>query len=144
MPEPHTRLDQAMTARSLELGKRWVQIARDAGITTSALSGIRRGEYRPSALTARRLEDALRWEYGSIDAILDGGQPTPSGGVPPASGHPDDTLTGADRDEELRQLFDEAEGDPVLRDALLSVARLREERRRPPDNDNGGRRRQPG
>jgi transcriptional regulator with XRE-family HTH domain len=77
MPEPRTRLDQAMTARSLELKKRWVKVAQEAGITTSALSGIRRGEYNPSPHTARALEDALRWEHGSIDEILAGGEPTP-------------------------------------------------------------------
>lgn len=77
MSEPRTRLDQAMTARSLELKKRWVKIAQEAGITTSALSGIRRGEYKPSPHTARALEDALRWEHGSIESILDGGDPTP-------------------------------------------------------------------
>jgi hypothetical protein len=66
-----------MTARSLELKKRWVKIAQDAGITTSALSGIRRGQYKPSAHTARALEDALQWGHGSIETILAGGDPTP-------------------------------------------------------------------
>lgn len=78
MSEPHTRLDQAMTARSLELKKRWVKVAEEAGITTSALSGIRRGEYKPSAHTARALEDALRWRHGSIQTVLDGGDPEPT------------------------------------------------------------------
>jgi len=66
-----------MRERGIELGKRWVQIAREAGITTSALGGIRRGQYRPSPHTARALERALKWEPGSIDAILAGGDPTP-------------------------------------------------------------------
>jgi hypothetical protein len=76
MSEPHTRLDEAMKARSIEIGKRWVRIAREAKITTSALGGIRRGEYKPSAHTARALEDALEWAHGSIERILAGGEPT--------------------------------------------------------------------
>lgn len=75
--EPHQRLDRAMRERGIELGKRWVQIAREAGITTSALGGIRRGQYRPSPHTARALERALQWESGSVDAILAGGDPVP-------------------------------------------------------------------
>lgn len=75
MSGERTPLDQAMTERSLHVKKRWVDIAREAGITTSALSGIRRGEYKPSAHTARALEDALHWEHGSIEAILTGGKP---------------------------------------------------------------------
>ena len=76
MSASRTPLDLAMAERSLHVRKRWVDIAREAGITTSALSGIRRGEYRPSAHTARALEDALGWEHGSIEAILNGGEPT--------------------------------------------------------------------
>jgi transcriptional regulator with XRE-family HTH domain len=75
--EPHERLDLAMTKRSLDVKKRWVQIAKEAGVSTAALGAIRRGEYRPSPHTARGIEDALEWEPGSIDAILAGGQPKP-------------------------------------------------------------------
>lgn len=78
-----SRLDRAMRARSLELRKRWVQIAKEADITTSALGAIRRGEYRPSPHTAKALERALEWEPGSIESILDGGNPAP---VPARSG----------------------------------------------------------
>jgi hypothetical protein len=35
---------------------------------------MRRGEYRPSRITARGLEAALGWERGSIDAVLAGGE----------------------------------------------------------------------
>lgn len=72
---PAGRLDEAMTRRGLQLRKRWVQIADEAGITTSALGGIRRGEFRPSAHTAQALEQALEWLPGSIARILDGGDP---------------------------------------------------------------------
>lgn len=83
MSEPRTRLDQAMTDRGLKIKKRWVQIATEAGISTAALGAIRRGEYKPSPHTARRLEDAFQWSHGSIDAILAGGDPTPVEGERP-------------------------------------------------------------
>lgn len=75
MSQPHERLSEAMRQRGLQLGKRWVHIAKEAGITTSALGAIRRGEYRPSAHTAAALDGTLGWESGSVEAILDGGEP---------------------------------------------------------------------
>jgi transcriptional regulator with XRE-family HTH domain len=77
MSAPHERLDQAMNARRLDLRMQWKHIAREARISTAALGAIRRGEYSPSPLTARGIEDALQWERGSIAAILEGGEPTP-------------------------------------------------------------------
>jgi transcriptional regulator with XRE-family HTH domain len=76
MSQPHERLSEAMRRRGLQLGKRWVHIAKEAGITTSALGAIRRGEYRPSPHTAAALDDVLAWETGSVERILDGGEPT--------------------------------------------------------------------
>lgn len=78
MSQPHERLDKAMRRRGIQLGKRWVQIAADAGITTSALGAIRRGEYRPSAHTAAALDEALEWVPGSVERILEGGDPLPA------------------------------------------------------------------
>jgi transcriptional regulator with XRE-family HTH domain len=77
MSEPHERLDQAMNTRRLDLGKQWKDIAGEAGISTAALGAIRRGEYRPSQLNARRLEDALQWAHGSIETVYADGEPTP-------------------------------------------------------------------
>src|SRR4051812_19675503 len=76
MSQPHERLSEAMRQRGLQLGKRWVHIAQEAGITTSALGAIRRGEYRPSPHTAAALDGVLGWEAGSVERILDGGNPT--------------------------------------------------------------------
>ncbi|WP_329520553.1 helix-turn-helix domain-containing protein [Spirillospora sp. NBC_01491] len=113
MSEPHERLDQAMQERGLELKKRWVNIADDAGVTTSALGAIRRGEYRPSPHTARGIETALQWAPGSVDAILGGGQPTPV--VP-------DRREGEDEFARLDRLYEEWKHDPhrgpVLRELL--------------------------
>ena len=77
MSGTRTRLDQAMDKRRLDLRKQWKDIASAAGVSTAALGAIRRGEYKPSSLTARGIEDALQWEHDSIEAILAGGEPTP-------------------------------------------------------------------
>jgi hypothetical protein len=75
--EPFKRLDEAMNARRLELRLNWRQVSEAAGISYTALRAIRKGEYRPTELTARGLDEALRWRPGSTLALLDGGAPTP-------------------------------------------------------------------
>lgn len=135
MSASRTPLDLAMTERSLHVRKRWVDIAREAAITTSALSAIRRGEYRPSAHTARALEDALRWEHGSIDAILAGGEPTLPGdrrSHPGTTGPGDDELLDADADDDgLQDLVNRARrerdgGDDTLYRMLLRLQGMTE------------------
>lgn len=116
--EPHARLDRLMRQRSLEIKKRWVEIAREAGISTSALGQIRKGDYRPSPLTARALDDAFEWQHGSIDAILSGGDPTPIGDRPRRHATPED--------KELQLLRE-------IRVRIEELERLRDER--PADND---------
>ncbi|MDX3748693.1 hypothetical protein [Streptomyces sp. AK08-02] len=74
MPQPHERLDKAMSARRLELRLNWRELARDAQISYEALRAIRKGDYRPAELTARTLDEALQWAPGSVYAILDGGE----------------------------------------------------------------------
>ncbi|WP_171111288.1 MULTISPECIES: helix-turn-helix domain-containing protein [unclassified Streptomyces] len=77
MPEPHERLDEAMSQRRLELRMNWREVSQAAGISYEALRAVRRGDYRPAELTARGLDEALRWAPGSVYAILNGGEPTP-------------------------------------------------------------------
>lgn len=76
---PFERLDQAMNQRRLELRLNWRQLAEAAGISYTALRAIRKGDYRPTELTAQDLDRALQWVPGSVYAILDGGDPTPVG-----------------------------------------------------------------
>lgn len=72
MPEPpHKRLEQAMKERRLDLGMNWRELAARAGISYEALRSIRRGDYRPSDITARGLDDALGWARGTTLAYLD-------------------------------------------------------------------------
>jgi hypothetical protein len=75
----HEHLADQLNRRRLELRLQWTDIARAAGITDKALRAMRRGEYGPSELTQIRLDEALRWQPGSVRAILEGGQPRPLG-----------------------------------------------------------------
>lgn len=77
MPRAHKRLDQAMNDRRVELDMTWGEVATRARIAEVTLRAIRKGDNNPGELTARRIEDALQWEHGSIDAVLNGGEPTP-------------------------------------------------------------------
>lgn len=73
--EPHERLNEAMNRRRLELRRHWKQVAADAGISTESLSAIRRGDNRPSELTAHGIDTALGWESGSTEDIYKRGLP---------------------------------------------------------------------
>jgi transcriptional regulator with XRE-family HTH domain len=88
--EPYQRLDEAMDARRLQLRLNWRQLADAAGISYTALRAIRRGDYRPTALTSRGLDEALRWTPGSAAAVLDGGHHTNLEDVRPERSDPMD------------------------------------------------------
>lgn len=125
MSEPHERLGQAMNARRLDLRKQWKDIATGAKISTAALGAIRRGEYKPSALTARGIEDALDWEHGSVDAILAGGEPTPVGlgAALSAEGHwpTEDELSQMSQEELLVALHRAQENTKSIMNRLLRI-----------------------
>lgn len=74
---PHQQLDKAMNDRRLQLRMTWNDLAKAAGISDVTLRAIRRGDNQPSPLTRRRIEDALQWTHGSIEAVLADGEPTP-------------------------------------------------------------------
>lgn len=73
-----TRLSEAMERRRLELRMKWTQVAERADLSQAGLGAIRRGERSPSPLTRARIEHALEWAPGSVDAILAGGDPITS------------------------------------------------------------------
>ena len=77
MAKDYQRLNRALEARRVELDMRWGDLAARARIAVQTLGAIRAGRNAPSVLTARRLEDVLGWQHGSIDAILDGRDPEP-------------------------------------------------------------------
>ena len=102
-------LTQLMDDRRLELQLRWAEVARRAGMAVQNLGRIRRGSISISWEAAQGIEDALRWERGSVDAVLRGDLPTPlpdedptghPGGGPPARVEPG-TATWGDLRREL-------------------------------------------
>lgn len=77
------RLGDQMNERRLDLGLTWDQVASDAKIHRETLRQIRRGTSELRGLTKRGIERALHWEPGSIDLILAGGSPVPTGETTP-------------------------------------------------------------
>lgn len=70
--KPHERLDEAMNTRRLHLSMTWDDLAEKAGITSAGLRAIRGGKNRGRELTRRKLDAALQWEAGTVDAIFEG------------------------------------------------------------------------
>ncbi len=131
--EPHERLDEAMEERRLELGMSWTGLAREAEISPTALRAIRRGDYRPSRLTARHLDTAFRWEPGSVEIILLGGEPTPSTqrievGMAVERNEAGETRPERQTEDELENAYDEFEPGSIIRrvEELIRRRKLRE------------------
>lgn len=80
--ETTTPLDAAMNRRRVELGLEWDDLAKHGEVSDSFLRGFRKGRKGARDLTKAKLEDALKWRRGSIDAILAGGQPEPADEIP--------------------------------------------------------------
>jgi hypothetical protein len=64
----------------------WVDVARTAGMGDRTLYNVRTGISGGDDSTRAGIEDALRWARGSIQAILDGGEPAPLPARTPAEG----------------------------------------------------------
>lgn len=87
-------LGQTVARRRAELGLSQVEVAHRGPLSldrVQAIEGAKKSGYRLGTLAA--LERALEWEAGSIEAVLDGGQPTPIRQPSP--------VTAADRTERL-------------------------------------------
>jgi transcriptional regulator with XRE-family HTH domain len=74
---PPNALDVAITERCVELRMELRDLAKAAGMSEAYLRRIRRGLSIPRDLKAAGLEDALQWEPGSVQAVLQGRPPTP-------------------------------------------------------------------
>lgn len=77
------RLNRYMEQRRAELGRRWEDVARIAGLPRETINQVRFGQSNMRALTKRRVEQGLDWTAGSVDSVLDGGEPTPVAGSSP-------------------------------------------------------------
>jgi transcriptional regulator with XRE-family HTH domain len=143
MEKPHERLDRFMNDRRLQLPKiggktvKWFQVAERAGITVTTLTALRKGQNVPTEDTKRGVEHALAWEPGSVDAILDGGDPTVREkrvvlGTATTTGEARAVAVGTvtteeDRLRRIEELFEQSERAAAEGRALLEE--LRRERR---------------
>lgn len=71
-----------MDGRRRELRLTWDEVAAHAGIHRETLRQIRTGSGNIRPLSATGIEGALHWAPGSIDAIISGGEPTPTDDKP--------------------------------------------------------------
>lgn len=127
-----TRLAGHVVARRKELGyDRQVDLVHVSALGMRTLSSIEAGErtqYNRSTLAA--LEQALDWQSGSVQRILDGNEPIPTDSGVPAEPDPTEPRDYVER-EFLRRL----NAPPEFRRWLLQLlyeeeARRAEERRR--------------
>jgi hypothetical protein len=77
-PEARQRLARLMDERRRELRLRWQDVAEAGGISLKTLHNVRVGGDGIAPLTERGIETGLRWETGSIGAVLAGGDPVPA------------------------------------------------------------------
>ncbi len=80
-----TELGRYMDDRRNDLGLTWDDVANACGLSRQTLYDIRNGntDYRRMrSSTKRKIEKALQWEHGGVDAaIAHGRRPAPSGGT---------------------------------------------------------------
>jgi hypothetical protein len=82
MPSPkqspeRARLRAFIEQRVVDLDLSWRDLERLSGVPYETTRRVRTGARPISRETIEGLEDGLRWERGSIRAILSGGDPTP-------------------------------------------------------------------
>lgn len=76
--EDLARLGDAVERYISEQGMQYTEVAERARFSIETLSKIRKG-VRVSPVTYRKLERALGWAGGSVDAVRAGGEPTVDG-----------------------------------------------------------------
>jgi plasmid maintenance system antidote protein VapI len=73
--DARTHLAEVMNRRRQQLGWKWIDVAREAHMSVQNLLRIRQGEIAITDDAARQLEQALRWETGSVNAVLNNRDP---------------------------------------------------------------------
>lgn len=103
-----------MERRRVELRMSWRDVSTAAGMSYEGLRAIRKGDRHPNAVTKGRIEDALQWMPGSVEAVLAGGEVTPA-----AAAQPDRTIP---TDDELSAV------EALLEQAMAELNRLKQKR----------------
>lgn len=128
-----SRLADYVVSRRREIGYgRQVDLVSGSALGMRTLSSIETGErtqYNRSTLAA--LEQALDWEPGSIQAVLDGGEPTPTEDRAP---EPDDYPPGLTEHEksmwDRMDLMDETARMRVIHYYRFELQQMRQEQDR--------------
>lgn len=84
--DPRRRLGRVMEERRAQLGLYVREVADAAGITAEGYRRVRDGSAPIRPTTKSGIERALRWAFGSMDAVLGGGEPTPLEAEPGRAG----------------------------------------------------------
>lgn len=124
--EPWKRLAKAVRRRRDGLGLTQVQLANKADVSEPTIRTLERGEkesYRRPTL--RAVELALDWMPGSVDAVLDGGEPKPAWtGQPSVIASSPDDITGP------TNVAPSDDWERKFRAMQLEISRIRDEQRR--------------
>jgi transcriptional regulator with XRE-family HTH domain len=124
MTTAEQRLGNLIRARRRDLGLYTVvDAARRADISRDTLAKVEAGE-RAKPVTYRKLEQALDWAPGSIDRILDGGDPAAKPSPDPAPLRTPDRALADETIGLIRQLTNE---NAELRAQVEEVEELRAE-----------------
>lgn len=110
---PRERLARLMEDRRRELGLTWDEIAFRGSTHAETLRQVRKGERRIRPITRRAIEVGFAWTEGSVERILQGGDPTP---VQPSLGHAG-SHDQEDRDQRIAHLAEDIK--EVLDDETL-------------------------
>jgi hypothetical protein len=80
MPDmEESRLGRLMDERRLDLGLDWQDVASRAGVSSKTLYNARLPSAPlPAPRTRRKIEDALRWQPGSMERVHGGADPEPA------------------------------------------------------------------
>ncbi|MGH3858544.1 helix-turn-helix domain-containing protein [Actinokineospora sp.] len=118
----------AVKVRRDEVGLTQAALAALLGGSTSNVQRIERGDGGMRRPTIRALERALRWQGGSVEAILAGGRPAPAQESPVNVSPPvgeDITTVDAERAYEMLQSIRKVFGEAAYVDALARAVRAR-------------------
>lgn len=108
----HSRLDAAMSERRLELGIRWQEVAKRAGVTAFHLRRVRIGAAPLSPDLEAGIERALQWPRGYIARLDNDGETSAES--------PAQTATGLPIDPAVLARYDPADRAAVI--AVLAAA----------------------
>ena len=88
-PPSRQRLADLMERRRLDLGLTWREVAEAGNISYEVIRAIRNGNSQIRPLSQHGIEVGLRWAGGSVQSVLDGGDPVLVGAAPELTATPE-------------------------------------------------------